>query len=154
LLDEAERSLHDALCVLTKTVQNKKVILGGGNSEVAMAIAVEDFARTVQGKQALAVEAFARALKRLPMIIAENGGYDATELVQQLSFALRNKNNTAGLDMNKGQIGCMESLGITDCFRVKEQALISASEAAEMILRVDKIIYCAPRPREKTGVHN
>jgi T-complex protein 1 subunit beta len=87
LLDEADRSLHDALCVLVKTLQNKKTIYGGGNSEISMAIAVEDFARTIKGKQALAVEAFARALRRLPTIIAENGGYDASELVQNISFS-------------------------------------------------------------------
>ena len=119
-----------------------------------MAIAVEDLARTVKGKQALAIEAYARALKRLPIIIAENGGYDATELVQNISFAIRNGNESAGLNMNEGKVGCMKEMGITECLRVKEQVVVSATEAAEMILRVDKIVYCAPRQREKTGCHN
>ena len=66
ILEEAERSLHDALCVLVKTIENKKVIYGGGNSEISMANAVEDLARTIEGKQALAIEAYARALKKLP----------------------------------------------------------------------------------------
>ena len=154
LLDEAERSLHDALCVLVKTIESKKTIYGGGNSEIAMANAVEDLARTIQGKQALAVEAFARALKRIPMIIAENGGYDANDLVQNISHGLRNGNDAAGLDMEEGRVGDMKAMGVTECMRVKEQALISATEAAEMILRVDKIVYCAPRQREKAGTHN
>jgi T-complex protein 1 subunit beta len=154
LLDEAERSLHDALCVLVKTLENKKTIYGGGNGEICMAIAVEDLARTVKGKQAIAIEAYSRALKRLPTIIAENGGYDATELVQNISFAIRNGNESAGLNMNEGKVGCMKEMGITECLRVKEQVVVSATEAAEMILRVDKIVYCAPRQREKTGVHN
>ena len=154
LLDESERSLHDALCVLVKTIESKKTIYGGGNSEISMANAVEDLARTVKGKQVLAVEAFARALRRLPTIIAENGGFDANEIVQNVSHALRNGQDTAGLDMDEGAVGDMKELGITECLRVKEQALISATEAAEMILRVDKIVYCAPRQREKAGTHN
>ena len=154
LLDEAERSLHDALCVLVKTIENKKVIYGGGNAEVTMANAVEELATRVSGKKSLAIEAYAKALKRLPMIIAENGGYDATELVTNLAYQIRNGNVTAGLNMNEGIIGNMKELGITECLRVKECAIVSASEAAEMILRVDKVVYCAPRQREKEGLHN
>ena len=154
LLDEAERSLHDALCVLVKMIQDKKTIYGGGNSEIYMANKVEDLARTIEGKQSLAVEGFSRALKRLPMIIAENGGYDSADLVQRISFAQRNGNLTAGLNMDEGEVGDMKARGITECMRVKEQAVISATEAAEMILRVDRIIHCAPRQREKLGVHN
>lgn len=154
LLDEAERSLHDALCVLVKTVQNSKVIYGGGNSEIGMSNAVDDLSKTIQGKQALAVEAFARALRKIPLIIAENGGYDAAEVIQNISYNLRNGDKSSGINMTDGTVGCMKELGITECFRVKEQALISACEAAEMILRVDNIITCAPREREKTGYHN
>jgi T-complex protein 1 subunit beta len=154
LLDEAERSLHDAICVLVKTIQDKKIILGGGNSEISMANAVEDLSRGIDGKQALAILGYAKALKRLPAIIADNGGYDSAELVQNIAFALRNGKTTTGLDMINGETGCMKEMGVTECLRVKEQAIISATEAAEMILRVDKIIYCAPREREKMGTHN
>ena len=79
------------------------------------------------------------------MIIAENGGYDSTELVQNISYELRHGGKTQGLDMDRGIVGCMEELGIYESMRVKEQALISATEAAEMILRVDEIVHCAPR---------
>ena len=63
IIDEAERSLHDAICVLVSAVKNHKTIYGGGNPEIRMALAVEELAKTIEGKQALAVEAFARALK-------------------------------------------------------------------------------------------
>ena len=145
LLDEAERSLHDALCVLTKIVQDKNIILGGGNSELNMAIAVEDLAKNVQGKKALAIQGFAKALKTLPTIIADNGGYDSSELVQNILFDIRNGKTSHGLNMIEGSVDCMEKLGIYECLKVKEQAIISATEAAEMILRVDDIIHCAPR---------
>jgi T-complex protein 1 subunit beta len=75
-------------------------------------------------------------------------------MVEELSYGLRKGNLTLGLDMENGNVGCMEKLGIYESMKVKEQALISASEAAEMILRVDEIVHCAPRKREKHGVHN
>ena len=149
ILDEAERSLHDAICVLLAAVKNHKTIYGGGNPEIRMALAVSDLAKTVEGKQALAVEAFARALHQLPTIIADNAGYDSAEIVQNLKAAVANGDDEAGLNMNGGVVGNMRELGITECLRVKEQALVSATEAAEMILRVDDIVKCAPRKREE-----
>jgi T-complex protein 1 subunit beta len=148
LLDEAERSLHDALCVLQQTVKDPRVVLGGGASEVEMARAVEELAAKTPGKQSLAMEAYARALRMIPTIIADNAGYDSSELVAQLRAAHANGNLTAGLDMKNGIVGNMEELGITEPWRVKNQIIISATEAAEMILRVDDIITAAPRKRE------
>ena len=79
ILDEAERSLHDAICVLVAAIKNHKTIYGGGNSEMRMAAAVDELAKSMAGKQAIAAEAFARALRQLPTIIAENCGYDASD---------------------------------------------------------------------------
>ncbi|KAL4460897.1 hypothetical protein ABPG74_016369 [Tetrahymena malaccensis] len=149
IIDEADRSLHDALCVLITTVKNSKVVYGGGNSEIQMALAVEKLTQSVKGKQALAIEAYARALRQLPTIIADNGGYDAPELVQALKVEIAEGSTSSGLDMMNGEVADMEKLGVTECLRVKEQALLSASEAAELILRVDSIIRCAPRRRDR-----
>lgn len=113
-----------------------------------MSIAVDEVAKGMQGKSALAVEAYARALRQMPTIIADNAGYDSAELVQNLRSEIVNGNTTAGLNMFDAKVDKMDSLGITECFRVKEQALTSASEAAEMILRVDDIVRCAPRQRQ------
>jgi T-complex protein 1 subunit beta len=148
ILDEAERSLHDVICVLISAVKNHRVIYGGGNAEIRMSLAVEELAKGTKGKQALAIQSYAQALKQLPTIIADNAGYDSAELVQNLRSEIFNKNMTAGMNMFKGVVGDMQELGITECLRVKEQALLSASEAAELILRVDEIIRCAPRRRE------
>lgn len=81
ILDEAERSLHDAICVLISAVKNHRTIYGGGNMEIRMSLAVQELANTVPGKQSLAIEAFARALRALPTIIADNAGYDSAEIV-------------------------------------------------------------------------
>jgi len=153
LLDEAERSLHDALCVLTETVKETRVVCGGGCMEMLMAAAIEKEIPGVSGKAALAMEAFARALRQLPTIIADNAGLDSSELVTQLraQHATQQKEGgscTQGLDVVAGTVGDMQALGIRESYKSKLQVLVSAAEAAEMILRVDDIIKCAPRQRE------
>lgn len=147
LLDEAERSLHDALAVLTQTLKESRTIMGGGCSEILMAQAIESKVPAVAGKKALAMEAFARALRQLPAIIADNGGYDSADLIAQLRSAHHEGKTTYGLDMNNGKIADMVALGIREAYKSKKQVLCSAAEAAEMILRVDDIVKCAPRQR-------
>lgn len=147
IIDEADRSLHDALCVLAATVKETRIVYGGGCSEMLMAVAVLNAAAKTPGKEAVAMEAFGRALQQLPTTIADNAGYDSAQLVSELRAAHVNKRNTMGLNMDKGEIGDMRELGITESFVVKRQVLLSAAEAAEMILRVDNIIKAAPRKR-------
>ncbi|KYN09856.1 T-complex protein 1 subunit beta, partial [Trachymyrmex cornetzi] len=147
IIDEAERSLHDALCVLTATVRESRIVYGGGCSEMIMACAVMRAAAATPGKEAVAMEAFARALQQLPTIIADNAGYDSAQLVSELRAAHNSGSNTMGLDMEMGKVGCMKRLGITESWVVKRQVLVSAAEAAEMILRVDDILRAAPRKR-------
>lgn len=108
ILDEAERSLHDAICVLIAAIKNHKIIYGGGNAEMQMSLAVDELAKGLAGKQAIACEAFARALRALPTIIAENGGYDAAELVQNLKSEVFNGKKSAGINMFTGKVDCME----------------------------------------------
>jgi T-complex protein 1 subunit beta len=147
LLEEAERSLHDALCVLSQTVKEPRTVLGGGCSEMLMARAVDELASRTAGKKAVAVEAFARALRALPAAIADNGGLDNTDLVARLRALHAAGPSNAGLDMQAGTVGDMLALGITESLKLKRQVLTSASEAAEMIIRVDDIVKAAPRRR-------
>lgn len=149
LLDEAERSLHDALCVLQATVKEPRRIFGGGCSEIFMAQAIDREVENTPGKKAIAMAAFATALRQMPAIIADNGGYDSAELVTQLRAKHAAGGSTWGLDMYEGKIADMIDLGVMESFKSKYQVLLSASEAAEMILRVDDIIKCAPRQRNE-----
>lgn len=87
------------------------------------------------------------ALLQLPTIIADNAGYDSAQLVAELRAAHVRGEHTSGLNMDEGKVASMKELGITESYVVKRQVLQSASEAAEMILRVDNIIRCAPRRR-------
>ena len=153
LLNEAERSLHDALCVLSQTVLETRTVLGGGCAETLMAQAVDEKAKVTPGKKALAIEAFARALRSIPGIIADNAGFDSAELVTQLRAAHAAGDSTCGLDMTEGCLGNARELGITESFKLKLQMLNSAAEAAEMIIRVDDIIKAAPRKREDPHPH-
>lgn len=149
ILEEADRSLHDALCILQQTIKSKKVVWGGGASEMHMARAVTEVVKDTAGKEQLAVEAFARALAQMPTIIADNGGYDSSELVTQLRAAHYQGNKYSGLNMDNGTVGNMKELRVYESFKSKMMMLISAHEAAEMILRVDEIVKCAPRQRRR-----
>lgn len=99
LLEEAERSLHDALAVLQQTLKHPERTLGGGCAEILMAEAIEEVVPEIAGKKALAVASFARALRQMPTIIADNAGLDGTELVSELRAAHHKGNKRAGLDM-------------------------------------------------------
>ena len=149
VLGEAERSLHDALCVLVSTVKDSRVVYGGGCPEMIMSKAVEELAAKTPGKRSLAMEGFAKALRMIPTIICENAGLDSSEIVSQLRASHGRGDHKMGVDILTGETGDMEQCGITECFRVKQQVLLSGTEAAEMIIRVDDIIKCVPRQREQ-----
>ena len=114
-----------------------------------MAYEVDKYAETVKGKVSTCMNSFAHALRQLPTIIADNAGYDSAELIANLKNEIYTGKIAAGLNMTEGTVGDMRELGIYECFRVKEQALLSACEAAEMILRVDEVVTCAPRRRDR-----
>jgi T-complex protein 1 subunit beta len=157
MVDEAERSLHDALSVLSQTVKETRVVLGGGCSEMLMSCAVDEEARKVKGKKAIAAEAFGRALRQIPTILADNAGFDSSDLVSRLRAAHYEGQTDAGLgawlcddtfvnmdgllrgrlDMTEGSIASMRTLGVTESYKLKRQVVLSASEAAEMIMRYD-----------------
>lgn len=151
LLDEAERSLHDALAVLSQTTREPRVTLGGGSAEMNMANAVDTAAYNTAGKKQIAVEAFARALRALPTILADNAGLDGSDLVAKLRKAVHDGMTSSGLDLLRpgGGIADMRELGVIESYKLKRAVVSSASEAAELLLRVDNIIRSAPRRRER-----
>lgn len=151
VLEETERSIHDAIATISQCVANKGTVYGGGCSEVLMATAVDEAAKAVVGKQALAMAGFAKALRAMPGIIADNAGYDSIDLVQQISAAHVAGKKRTGLDMINAGIGDMHEMGVVESLQLKMNVLRSAAEAAEQILRVDDIIHCAPRQREGGG---
>ena len=147
LLEEAERSLHDALCVIVETVKSHNLVYGGGYTEMKMAFEVDNLAKNEKGKESLCIEAFAKALRQIPTIICDNAGYDSSEIISNLKKEINDGSTTAGIDINKGGVGNMKELGVYECLKVKEQALMSACEAAEMIIRVDMTFTAPARQR-------
>jgi T-complex protein 1 subunit beta len=143
LLDEAERSLHDALAVLSQTVQEPRTTLGGGCAEMIMARAVENAALKIDGKKQIAVSSFAIALRQLPTILVDNAGYDSSDLVAKLRTAINNGMMTSGLDLMTpgGGIADMRELGVIESYKLKRAVVSSASEAAEVNLR---FLVCRP----------
>jgi T-complex protein 1 subunit beta len=134
LLDEAERSLHDALAVLSQTVKEPRTTLGGGCAEMNMAKAVMEAAQKVEGKKALAVESFSKALQQLPTILADNAGFDSSDLVTRLRKAVYSGLTSSGLDLLTpgGGITDMRELGVIESYKLKRAVVSSASEAAEV----------------------
>jgi len=149
ILDETERSLHDALCVLTTHVRDSRVVAGAGASEMLMSAAVMLESQKVAGKESIAMEAFARALAKLPTIICDNAGLDSAELVSYIRAEHNKGNKKCGIDIERGKIADVYELGIIEPLGIKMGVISSAAEAAEQLLRVDVIIKCAPRPRTK-----
>jgi T-complex protein 1 subunit beta len=130
--------MHDALCVLTSTVKETKTCFGGGCSEMLMANAVLEVAATTPGKEAIAMEAFARALIELPTIIAENGGYDSAQLVSELKALHKQSKCTMGLSKYFGQIAAIAEYGthqsyvlVVHTLRVAENAILKLEFASK-----------------------
>ena len=134
ILDEAERSIHDALAVLSQTTVEPRITLGGGCAEMVIAMAVEQAAHNVAGKKALAVDAFAKALRQLPTILADNAGLDSSDLVARLRKSVYSGLYTSGLDLMspQGGIADMKKLGVIESYKLKRAVVVSASEAAEV----------------------
>lgn len=143
LLDEAERSLHDALAVLSQTVREPRVTLGGGCAEMVMAKAVNQAGQNVAGKKAIAVDSFATALRQLPTILADNAGLDSSDLVARLREAIYKGMTSSGLDLLTpgGGIADMRDLGVIESYKLKKAVVSSASEAAEVSFRPIPILF-------------
>ncbi len=139
---EVERSLHDALKVVASVLEDGVVCPGGGATEIDLAVRLRKFAPTVGGREQLAVEAFAQALEVVPWALAENGGYDSIDTLIELRSAHEGAktNKNVGVNLENGKAADMWKLHVVEPARVKRQALSSAVEVANMVLRIDDVI--------------
>jgi thermosome len=139
-LDEAERSVHDALCVVRDVVQAPKIVAGGGAPEMEVARALRGYAETLPGREQLAVRSFGEAMEIVPLTLGENAGLDPVDLLLELRVRHEKGDKWAGVDVLKGKIKDMRELEVYEPLAVKKQTIKSATEAANMILRVDDVI--------------
>jgi len=152
ILDEAERSLNDALNVLRNVLRKPQIVPGGGAIEVELAMRLRKYASQVGGKEQLAIEAFADALEEIPMILAESAGMDALETLMELRKLHAEGKKFAGVDVLEGKVvDDMLERNVIEPILVKEQVLKSATEAATTILKIDDVIAAAPKKEEKKG---
>jgi thermosome len=141
VVDEAERSLHDALCVVRDAIEDGKIVGGGGAPEAEIAKQLREFAVQVGGREQLAIESFAEAMETVPLTLAENAGLDPIDIMVEL----RAKHELAGnrwfgVDVFTGKVKDVYALNVVEPLRVKSQVIKSATEAASMILRIDDVV--------------
>jgi chaperonin GroEL (HSP60 family) len=141
VIDEAERSLHDSLCVVRNVVEDGKIVAGGGAAEAEIAKNLKSYALKVGGREQLAVEAFAEAVETIPLTLAENAGLDPIDIMVALRAKHEDPDNKYfGIDVTTGKIKSMIDLVVLEPLRVKQQVIKSATEAANMILKIDDVI--------------
>ncbi len=143
LVDEAERSLHDALCVIKDVIEEPKVVAGGGAPEAELSARLRQFADTLSGREQLAVQAFGEALEYIPLTLAENSGLDPIDILVELRARHEKGELWAGVDIFSGEITDMTKLNVYEPLAVKKQILKSAGEASTMILKIDDVIASA-----------
>jgi chaperonin GroEL (HSP60 family) len=136
--------------VISAAIEDGKMVAGGGAPEVELAKQLREYAETVGGRESLAINAFADAVEIIPRTLAENAGLDPIDILVQLRAAHDKANGVVvGLDVYSGKTTDTSKLGIVEPLRVKTQAIKSASEAAEMILRIDDVIAAGKLERER-----
>lgn len=140
IVDEAERSLHDALCVARDVVEEPKIVAGGGAPEMEVARALKEYAEKLPGREQLAVMCFAEALEDVPTTLAENAGLDPIDIISELRARHEKGEVWAGVEVHEGKVKNMEEVGVFEPLAVKKQIIKSATEAASMILKIDDII--------------
>ena len=141
MIDEAERTLNDALYVISDVAENPKMVPGGGAIEMEVAKEVRSYARQVGGREQLAIEAFADTLEIIPKTLAENAGLDTLDIMVALKAAHEKKGGSAmGVNVFEGGVADMLEKGVVEPMVVKLQAVKSGVEVASMILRIDDVV--------------
>ena len=139
---EAERAFHDSVCVVRNAIEDGKMVAGGGAPEEEVSRQLREYAGTLMGREQLAVKAFANAIEVIPRVLAENAGFDVLEVLGELRKRHDKGDKWAGVNVlgEEEKITDMAELNVLEPLRVKLQAVKSAGEAAEMILRIDDVI--------------
>jgi len=146
VVDEVDRSLHDALMVVKDVVEKPSIVAGGGSPEAYLSTELNEWSGSYDGREQLAIKQYAEALEAIPLTIAENAGMDPIDTIIALRANQSSGKPTMGINAKEGKIGNMFSLDIVEPLAVKEQIIKSATEAACMILRIDDVIAVSGGP--------
>ncbi|MGD6809781.1 MAG: thermosome subunit beta [Candidatus Bathyarchaeia archaeon] len=140
LINEAERSIHDALCVIRDLIQDPQVVAGGAAPEMEMANSLKKYAQTLPGREQLAILVFAEALESIAVTLSENAGLDPIDILSELRSKHEKGETWAGIEVNSGKVQDMTKAGVYEPVAVKRQIIKSAYEAASLILKIDDVI--------------
>ncbi len=144
VVDEVDRSMHDALMVVKDVIENPSIVAGGGAPEAHIAMQLKEWADSLDGREQLAVKRYAEALEAIPLTIAENAGMDPIDSMASLRSRHSQGKRTTGIDARNTRVADMLAANVVEPVSVKEQVIKSATEAACMILRIDDVISVAP----------
>ncbi len=140
VVDEAERSVHDALMVTKDVLEKPLIVAGGGSPEAYVSSKLREWTNTLTGREQLAAEKFAEALEIIPLTLAENAGMNQIDTLAELRSKQNKGSKWAGIDARNSRIADMSKLEIFEPLSVKEQIIKSATEVASMLLRIDDVI--------------
>jgi len=140
VVDEVDRSIEDAIGAVSSAVEVGKIVYGAGAPEAEVARRIKKFAEKFSGREQLAIQAFGEAMEVIPRALAENAGLDPIDILVELRAAHEQGKIVYGVGIDEGKVVDVSKIGVIDPLKVKTQAIKSASEAAEMILRIDDII--------------
>ncbi len=140
VIDEVDRSIHDALMVVKDVIEKPEIVAGGGAPESYAASQLKDWADSFDGREQLAIKKYAEALETIPLTIAENAGMDPIDTMANLRSKQNQGRKWTGIDARNTKIADMLSIDVVEPIAVKEQIIKSATEAACMILRIDDVI--------------
>ncbi|MGC9113909.1 MAG: thermosome subunit beta [Candidatus Micrarchaeia archaeon] len=155
VVDEAERAVNDALGAVASAIEEGKYTAGGGSIEMEVATRLKKYAVEVGGREQLAIQSFAEALEVIPRTLTESSGMDPIDTLVELRAKHEKKDGIVyGVDVIKGKVADMLALNVIEPLKVKKQAIQSASEVTQMILRIDDIIASKGKsstPTDKGG---
>ena len=140
IVDEADRSIHDALMVVKDVIEKPEIVAGGGAPEAYISFELSKWSNKLSGREQLAVKKFADALEAIPVTLAENAGLDPIDIKVELKSALSKGDTQSGIGVLEGGIRNMADLNVFEPTAVKEQIIKSATEVACMIIRIDDVI--------------
>jgi len=146
VVDEVDRSIHDALMVVKDVVEKPLIVAGGGSPEAYLATELNEWSSISEGREQLAIKQYAEAFESIPLTIAENAGMDPIDTIITLRANQSSGKQTIGINAKESKIGDMFRLDIVEPLVVKEQIIKSATEAACMILRIDDVIAVSGGP--------
>ncbi|MFY9606437.1 MAG: thermosome subunit beta [Thermoplasmata archaeon] len=140
VVDEIERSLHDAISVVSVAIEDGKLVTGGGSTASELALKLRDYAASVGGREQIAIDAFASAMEVVPTALSENAGLDPIDVLIEMRQAHKSGKKYAGINVFTGKVVDMRKERVLEPIRVGKQAISSATDAAVMILRIDDVI--------------